>query len=102
MIPTVVFPAAFGAVLLPAVAVAVHEALLQSPRIDVIAPGYPAWWFGLTWRRKASVLVTLPVSGAMAGLGWWAAPLPATAAIVTLLAVTVASRIVRAAARQGR
>jgi hypothetical protein len=102
MISPLVFPAALGAVTLTAAAVLAHKAFLQSARLAFLAPGYPVWWYGLTWRRKAAVAVTLPAAGAITGLGWEAAPLPAVAAIVTLTAATAASRVIRATARQGR
>ena len=85
-----------------AAAMAVHRALLRSPALEWLAPGYPAWWHGLDWARQAAVTVSLPVAGAIAGLAFTVVPLTAAAVLTVLLLATLASRAVRAATRKGR
>ena len=95
-------PEVLGAVAVTAAVVAAHRALLFSPRLGVLAPGYPAWWYGLTGGRRAAVAAALPVAGAMTGLafqvqaGW----LPASGTLAGLAAVTVMSRTIRAVTRR--
>lgn len=83
-------------------AAAVHRALLWSRTLAPLAPGYPVWWFGLSRGRRASVVLVMPVSGALCGLAWEASPRFALGAIIVVVAATAAARGVRAATRKGR
>lgn len=81
-------------------AAAVHRVLLWSPALGAFAPGYPAWWYGLSRGRRAVVLLVMPVSGALCGLAWEASPEAAGGAIIILVTATAVSRTVRAATRK--
>lgn len=93
---------AAGAIAVTAAAAVVHRALLRSPSLAAVVPGYPAWWFGISHGSKAAVAVTLPVAGAMTGLAFRVSPLPALGTVLALAAAAAVTVTIRALARRER